>query len=103
MGKDATLQRDAEGRSIQIIYFEVDADDSDTRGAEPIFSGDDCIGITTSGGYGHAVKKSLGFGNVDLANAKPGTELGIDLLGKRCRATMLAEPVYDPANERLRS
>jgi dimethylglycine dehydrogenase len=103
VGKDETLRHEADGRSIQLIYFEVDADDSDTRGAEPIYSGDECVGITTSGGYGHAVQKSLGFGYVDLAHAKPGTELGIDLLGKRCRVTVLAEPVYDPANERLRT
>ena len=103
VGRDATLKQQQEGRSIQLIYFEVDADDSDARGAEPIFSGDDCVGITTSGGYGHAVQKSLGFGYVDLANAKPGTELGIDLLGRRCRATVLKDPVYDPANERLKA
>ncbi len=103
VGRDATLRQPEEGRSIQLIYFEVDADDSDTRGAEPIFSGNDCVGITTSGGYGHAVQKSLGFGYVDLASAKPGTELGIDLLGKRCRATVLKDPVYDPNNDRLRA
>ena len=103
VGRDATLRHQESGRAIQLIYFEVDADDSDARGAEPIFSGDDCVGITTSGGYGHATGRSLGFGYVDLENAKPGTQLGIDLLGKRYRATVLADPVYDPANERLRA
>ena len=103
VGREASLRQQEEGRSIQLIYFEVDADDSDARGAEPIFAGDDCVGITTSGGYGHAVQKSLGFGYVDLANAKPGTELGIDLLGRRCRTTVLKDPVYDPANDRLRA
>jgi dimethylglycine dehydrogenase len=103
VGRAATLKQQKGGRAIQLIYFEVDAEDSDTRGAEPIFAGDRCVGITTSGGYGHAVQKSLGFGYVDLASAKPGTELGIDLLGKRYRATVLAEPVYDPHNERLRA
>lgn len=103
VGRDATLKHQESGRSIQLIYFEVAAEDSDTRGAEPIFSGDECVGITTSGGYGHATEKSLGFGYVDIENAKPGTQLGIDLIGKRCRATVLADPVYDPSNERLRA
>ena len=102
IGRGASLAQLEGGRSIQLVYFEVDAIDSDTRGAEPIFAGDECVGVTTSGGYGHAVQKSLGFGYVDLANAKPGTELGVDLLGKRCRAVVLAEPAYDPQNERLR-
>ncbi len=103
IGKDATLEQRRDGRSIQLIYFEVDADDSDVRGGEPIFAGDACVGITTSGAYGHAVTKSLGFGYVEIAHAGPGTVLGIDLLGKRYAATVLAEPVYDPANERLQA
>ena len=103
VGRDATLKQQADGRSIQLVYFEVDAEDSDVRGAEPLFAGDECIGITTSGGFGHRTGKSLGFGYVDLANAAPGTELAVDLLGARCRAVVLAEPAYDPGNDRLRS
>ncbi len=29
------------------------------------------------------------------------TGFDVDLLGERCRAEVLAEPVYDPANEKL--
>ena len=65
------------------------------------FKGNDCIGVTTSGGFGHFVQKSLGFGYVDPANGEPGTELGRDLLGDRCRVTVLKDPAYDPANERM--
>jgi dimethylglycine dehydrogenase len=103
VGKDATLRQQQAERIFQIVYFEVEATDSDVRGGEPIFIGDDCIGVTTSGGYGHIVQKSLGFGYVDPGNSEPGTDLGIDLLGERCRATVLKDPAYDPANERLRA
>ena len=100
-GKRATLeQRD---RSFQLVYFEVDATDSDVRGSEPLYHGDACVGVTTSGGYGHYVRKSLGFGYVPPQLAQPGTELGVDLLGERRRVKVLKEPVYDPANERLRA
>ena len=99
-GKQATLaQRD---RVMQLVYFEVDATDSDVRGSEPLYHGDECVGVTTSGGYGHYVRKSLGFGYVTPALAQPGTELGVDLLGERRPARVLKDPVYDPANERLR-
>ena len=84
------------------MYFEVDATDSDVRGSEPLYHGDACVGVTTSGGYGHYVRKSLGFGYVPPALAQPGTELGVDLLGERRPARVLKDPVYDPANERLR-
>ena len=81
----------------------MDAVDSDVRGSEPIFVGDRCVGVTTSGGYGYAVEKSLGFGYVSPDLSEPGTEMTIGLLGNRRRATVLAEPAYDPANERLRA
>jgi dimethylglycine dehydrogenase len=103
VGKEATLRQQQEERLFQLVYFEIEATDSDVHGGEPIFIADKCIGITTSGGYGHFVQKSLGFGYVDPGNSAPGTELDVDLLGARCRATVLKDPVYDPENKRLRA
>ena len=34
---------------------------------------------------------------------EPGSVIDIGILDARCRATVLAEPIYDPANERLAS
>ena len=103
VGKEATIRQKREERSLQLVYFEIEANDSDVRGGEPIFLLEDCIGVTTSGGYGHFVRKSLGFGYVPPSNSEPGTELSINLLGERCHATVLGEPVYDPTNIRLRA
>ena len=102
-GRDATLAQQNEERLMQLIYFEIDTTDSDVRGNEPIFAGDDCVGVTTSGGYGHATHKSLGFGYVTPELASAGTELDIALLGNRYKARVLRDPVYDPSNERLRA
>ena len=115
IGKQATLEQQARitgdglksvpldrQTALQLVYFEVDATDSDVRGSEPLYHGDACVGVTTSGGYGHYVRKSLGFGYVPPALAQPGTELGVGLLGERRPARVLKDPAYDPANERLR-
>jgi len=102
VGKRATEEQGE--RSLQLIYFEVDARDADVRGGEPIWLDEACVGVTTSGGYGHAVQKSLGFGYVHPKNAAPGTAMAVDLVGRRCPITVLEpEPVYDPANARLRA
>ena len=101
VGKAATESNEA--GPLRLVYFEVDAEDADVRGGEPIFLGDTCVGVTTSGGYGYAVEKSLGFGYVPPEQAEPGSVIDIGLLDARCRATVLAEPIYDPANERLAS
>lgn len=102
-GKAATLAQADATRTLQLVYFEVDATDADVRGNEPIFVADRCVGLTTSGGFGHYTNKSLGFGYVPPALATPGTELQVGLLGERCKAVILGEPAYDPANERLRA
>ncbi len=86
----------------KIVYFQIAAIDSDVRGGEPIFMNDDCIGVTTSGGYGYAVEKSLGFGYVLPKHAKPGTRFEIGLLNEQYSALVLSEPIYDPSNERLK-
>lgn len=102
-GKAATVsQRDGE-RALQLIYFEVDAADADVQGNEPIFSGDEVIGLTTSGGYGHYTGKSLGLGYVPPALANPDTTLQVGILGERRDAVVLADAVHDPANARLRA
>jgi dimethylglycine dehydrogenase len=103
IGKQATLAQAKQGLSWKLVFFEIAASDSDVRGGEPVFDGARCIGVTTSGGYGHCVQKSLGFAYVDIAYADAGTAIDVDLLGDRCAATVLAEPVYDPANEHLRA
>ena len=100
-GKESMLQQ--QSPNFKLVYFEVDAIDSDVRGGEPIFNGEECVGVTTSGGYGFAVEKSLGFGYVSPELAEAGISVSVDLLGERCSATVLPGPAYDPNNERLRS
>ena len=79
------------------------AGDADVRGGEPLFDGENVIGVTTSGGYGHTVNKSLAFAFVDPVFAIPGSAFEVEILAERHRATVLAEPAYDPKNLRLRS
>lgn len=102
-GKAATLAQDDAERTLQLIYFEVDASDSDVRGNEPIFAGDKVVGLTTSGGYGHHCKKSLGFGYVTPDLAAPGNTLQVGLLEEMHQLSILKDPVHDPANQRLRA
>ena len=102
-GKGALLARKAEGSDFQLVYAQVASCDSDIRGGEPVFDGDSVIGVTTSGAYGHTVGKQLVFAYVKPANGTPPPTFEIELLGKRYRAEVLAEPILDPMNERLRS
>jgi len=99
IGRDATLKRKQEGISIKVAYVEVDADDNDVVGGEPVFVDGTCVGVATSGGYGHATGKSLAFVYVPPEHAAPGSEMEIGMLGDRRKAAVLAEPAYDPKSE----
>ena len=100
----ASVERVLQAEPVtRLCYGEIDAGDTDVFGGEPVLDGDRAIGVTTSGGYGHSVEKSLFFAYVEPSFAEPGSTFEVDLLGKKCTATVLAEPAFDPANEVLRS
>jgi dimethylglycine dehydrogenase len=100
-GKAATLAQAP--RPYKIVYVRVDAADTDARGGEPVLADGRCIGVTTSGGYGHRVEKSLAFACVDPAHAAPGSVFGILLQGEERRATVLPAPAFDADNARVRA
>ena len=100
VGKQATL--DAGEPRFKIVYGELAADLVDARGGEPVMVGGQCIGLTTSGGYGHRVGKSLFFASVPPEYAAPGSRFDVLLQGERRAATVLEMPVYDPDNARMK-
>ena len=104
IGREAALHTLQKGdRTLQLIYFSLGPGNADVQGGEPIFVGDRCVGVTTSGGHGHCVGQSLGFGYVPPSLAGPGKALTVDVLGQRRQVTIHKDPVYDPANLRLRA
>ena len=102
-GKAGTLKSKQEGPRIQLVYCEVDVDDVDVGGNDPVFAGGEVIGVTTSGGFGHAVGKSLAFAYVTPEHAQEGSEIEFEILGDRRKARVITQPAYDPQNERLRA
>ena len=87
---------------IKIVYLEVEVDDADARGNEPVYHNNKIVGVVTSGGYGFRTKKSLAFAYVksDLVNAE---NLEIEIQGKRRKTKILDKVVYDPDNQKLKA
>lgn len=105
VGKDATVARrdQADPLSMVLVYCEIEDGESDLLGNEPAYGADGTVmGIGTSGAYGHAVGKSLGFVYVAPEYEEPGSTFELEMLGVRRTATVLAEPAYDPKNESIR-
>ena len=72
-------------------------------GDEPIWHDGDVVGWVTSGGYAHHSRRSVALGYVpaDLTSQPDGWQ--IEILGVMRDATLLTEPLLDPAGERMRS
>jgi dimethylglycine dehydrogenase len=100
VGKAATLEQPP--RPLKIVYAEIAATDTDARGGEPVLAQDRCIGVTTSGAYGHRVEKSLAFACVEPDFAAPGSRFDVLIQGERRGATVLGAPAFDPDNSRMR-
>jgi dimethylglycine dehydrogenase len=101
VGKAATLAQTP--RAFKIVYATIAAADTDARGGEPVMVGDRCIGLVTSGGYGHRVEKSLAFASVATEFAAPGSRFEVLIQGERRSATVLAAVAFDPDNARMRA
>lgn len=105
IGKAALEKQLAEGVPHRFITLEVHGvTDADPLGNEPLFAADGrMVGRATAGYYGHVLRKSLAIGYIKPEFAEVGTELSIEILGERKRATVVVESPYDPANADLRS
>ena len=98
-----TMAQDAREHMVLLHLNEADvtASNADASGGEPIFKNGKGIGRVTSGTYGYTVGMSLALGFVKDAQA--GDSVEVMVLGQPHRATILAEPPFDPAGTRLRA
>lgn len=103
IGSEAISSREKDGIDKRLVYLTLDTEDADVIGNEPVFSNRNLVGLTTSGAYGHTVGQSLAFAYVAQDHSTPGSELEVEVLGRRCTAKVLDEAVYDPQNLRLLS
>jgi dimethylglycine dehydrogenase len=105
VGKAALEKQLAGGVPHRFVTLEVHGvTDADPLGNEPLFAADGrMVGRATAGYYGHVLQKSLAIGYIAPEFAEVGTELSIEILGERKRATVVVESPYDPANADLRA
>jgi len=103
IGREALLARKAAGPRRRLACLVLDDPRSVTLGNEPVRIGGAIVGRVTSGGYGHAVAKSIAYAYLPPERAVPGTRGEIDVFGAWVGAEVVREPLWDPAGERIRS
>ena len=104
IGREAAIaERDGAGPEQLLVTLEVDADDADASGYEPIWREGKRVGFITSGGYGHTIGKSLAMALVERDCAAAGTELQVHIVGVERNARVIAPCPYDPQGQAMRA
>lgn len=103
VGRDAVAAEHRAGPRERFVTLVVDAGVADAPYLATVWSGAERVGLVTSGGWGHRVGASIALAYVRADLAEPGTPVDVEIFGERRAAEVGPTPLYDPANERLRS
>ncbi|MBE1284285.1 MAG: FAD-dependent oxidoreductase [Rhodobacteraceae bacterium] len=85
----------------RFVTLEVESAAPPCWGTEPVLKDGELIGYVTSGGMGWRSDKMLAVAWVDAEAVQIGDALQVQVLLQEYAATVLADPVYDPRNEKL--
>ncbi len=103
-GKAALQNEKQQGTAKRFSILKVDVGAADAPYMSTCWSGGDVVGETTSGGWGYRVGHSIAHAMLRADLATPGTEIEVEIYGERRKAVVQEDqPLWDPANERLRA
>jgi len=104
VGREALLLEKEKGPVWRFVPLILDEDgDAEAPYCAQVFHDGVNVGLTTSGVWSHTLQKSVALAYVKREQATPGTRVQVEILGQMRHATVHAEPLYDPKNERLRA
>merc|ERR1712048_990008 len=92
VGKAVCAEELENGTSRCMVKMEVDIDDADAYGDNPILCGDELVGWTTSGAYSHIACRSLAFGYLKSEYCEnKDAELVVEIVGQRRPIRVISE------------
>jgi aminomethyltransferase len=93
IGRDVLVEQRRTGAPRRIVGFEM-VDRAIGRHGYDVYQGETRIGQVTSGTQSPFLKKAIGMAYVPADQAEPGTEIAIDIRGRRARAVIVPLPFY---------
>ena len=102
IGRAAAEAERAAPPARRLAAFEVEAEDADVHGYEPIWLDGAVVGFCTSGGYSHHAGKSIAQGFLPRERTEDGLEVEVEILGQMRKARVISTPLFDPDGARLR-
>jgi len=102
LGREALAKVKEEGPKWRLWTFTLDHEEPRLlHGGETILCDGEVVGVVSSGGYGHTVKKTIALGYLPASESREGG-YSIEHFQERIAATRHAKALYDPGRERIR-
>lgn len=102
VGKAALEQLSTKTSSYRLRCLTVDDGQSMILGKEPVFVQGQAAGYVTNAAFGYTVRKPVAYAWLP-GSVKEGEAVEIEYFGRRIKATVTSDPLYDPQDRRLRS
>jgi aminomethyltransferase len=93
IGSEAIARTRAEGPAERLAPFRIEGDGIPRQG-NPVLSGDEEVGVVTSGTFSPSLEIGIGMAYLRPDLAEPGTEVVIDVRGKRRPTRIASKPLY---------
>jgi dimethylglycine oxidase len=99
-GRAALEEKGAPARRLRTLLVG-EEDYLPVYGGEAVHMGGDVAGRIRSAAYGFSVRRNLAFAYLPV-EVREGDEADIEIFGELVPATVAADVLYDPSNERIR-
>jgi aminomethyltransferase len=93
LGSESVARARREGTAERLAPFEIDGAGIPRQG-NPVVLGGEEVGVVTSGTFSPSLERGIGMAYVRGELAEPGTEVEIDVRGKRRPARIASKPLY---------
>jgi len=102
LGREALLSVQQTRISRRLCCLTLDDPQAVVLGKEPILDGERVLGYVTSANMGYTIGRYIVYGYLPMDYAEPGRQVEVEYFGRRYRATVAQEPLFDPQGERLK-
>jgi 4-methylaminobutanoate oxidase (formaldehyde-forming) len=102
IGRPALLRIKAEGLQRRLCTLTIAGEAGVLYGGEAVYAANEIVGRLRSGGYGYTVGHNIGLAYLPLHLAQIDTALEVEIFGRRVRAQVAPDGLYDPPGHRLR-
>jgi aminomethyltransferase len=93
VGREALARQKERGVQRKLVGFEM-VDRGIARHGYPVFAGGAASDTVTSGSFAPYLRKNIGLAYVPAASSAPGSEIEIEIRGRRAKAVVVPTPFY---------